>query len=471
MSNDQTTPQDPDYRDQGIVFPDDFVFGSATASYQIEGAVAEDGRKPSIWDTFSHTPGKVVNGDTGDVADDHYHRLDEDLDLMASYSLNAYRFSIAWPRIIPDGRGSVNQQGLDFYNRLIDGLLERGITPTATLYHWDLPQTLEDEGGWPARGTAEAYAEYARVCGEAFGDRITTWTTLNEPWCAAYLGYAQGEHAPGRQSSSDALAAAHHLNLAHGLGLQALRSVVTNDPDFSVTCNLMAMYAEGEGADEALRKTRNIANRIWLDPMLNGYYPDDLQADTARFTDWAFVRDGDLETINQPIDVLGLNYYSTNQVRLVANPTIAEVWEPTVWIGCEDVEFLEQPGPYTDMGWNIKPQGLEDLLVGLHEEWPGLPLVVTENGAAYDDPIVDGRIHDERRIDYVRRHLAAVKRAMDKGAPVIGYYIWSLMDNYEWAQGYEKRFGITHVDYDTLVRTPRDSALWYAQIAATKRVP
>jgi beta-glucosidase len=272
-----------DYRDTGLVFPADFIFGSATAAYQIEGAAAEDGRGPSIWDTFSHTPGKTWNGDTGDVAADHYHRLESDLDLMASLGLEAYRFSISWSRIQPTGRGPANESGLDFYERLVDGLLARGIRPIATLYHWDLPQTLENEGGWTSRATALAFAEYARIVGARLGDRVHTWTTLNEPWCSAYLGYGSGAHAPGRTDGAAALAAVHHLNLAHGLAVSALRGVVTNDPQFSITLNLHVFRGEAE----AVRRLDALANRAFLGPLLEGAYPADLLDDTAGVTDWA----------------------------------------------------------------------------------------------------------------------------------------------------------------------------------------
>jgi beta-glucosidase len=474
-----------DYRDAGLVFPESFVFGSATASYQIEGAVNEDGRGPSIWDTFSHTRGLVWNGDTGDVADDHYHRLEEDLDLMKSLNLQAYRFSIAWPRIQPTGRGPANQSGLDFYSRLIDGLIARGITPVATLYHWDLPQALEDEGGWTNRETALAFGEYARIVGEEFGDRIAVWTTLNEPWCSAYLGYASGAHAPGRTEPLAALQAVHHLNLAHGLAIQELKKVVTNDPQFSVTLNLHAIRGEGPTGPEAVRRIDALANRAFTGPMLHGAYPADLIEDTTGVTDWSFVLPGDTDVIKQPIDILGVNYYSTTLVR---------VWDgkgerlsadghknvgASPWPGADDIEFLPQPGPYTEMGWNIEPSGLEELLLAVHAEFPEQPLMITENGAAFPDVVTEAAVtdaggpavHDADRIDYLRRHLTAAHRALQRGVDLRGYFVWSLMDNFEWGYGYSKRFGIVRVDYDTLERLPKDSAHWYAELAATNRIP
>ncbi|KQV06186.1 GH1 family beta-glucosidase [Leifsonia sp. Root112D2] len=475
-----------DYRDAGLQFPESFVFGSATASYQIEGAANEDGRGPSIWDTFSHTPGRVVNGDTGDVADDHYHRLEQDLDLMKSLNLQAYRFSIAWPRIQPTGRGPANQAGLDFYSKLIDGLIARGITPVATLYHWDLPQALEDEGGWTNRETALAFEEYARIVGEAFGDRIAVWTTLNEPWCSAYLGYASGAHAPGRTEPLASLKAVHHLNLAHGLALQALRAVVSNDPQFSVTLNLHALRGEGPTGPEAVRRIDALANRAFTGPMLHGAYPADLLEDTKTLTDWSFVHEGDLENIHQKIDILGVNYYSTTLVRVWSGEGERESADghkavgASPWPCADDIEFLPQPGPYTEMGWNIEPSGLEELLLAVHAEFPDQPLMVTENGVAFDDVVTtdaggaaDGApaVHDDDRIDYLRRHLTAAHRVLEAGVDLRGYFVWSLMDNFEWGYGYSKRFGIVRVDYDTLERLPKDSAHWYAELAATNRIP
>jgi beta-glucosidase len=460
-----------------LQFPEGFLFGSATASYQIEGAVHEDGRGPSIWDTFSHTPGRVLNGDTGDVADDHYHRLDADLDLMASLGLQAYRFSIAWPRIQPTGRGPANQAGLDFYSRLVDGLLARGIRPVATLYHWDLPQALEDEGGWPVRGTAEAFADYARIVGEALGDRVHTWTTLNEPWCSAYLGYAAGVHAPGRTEPEATFRAVHHLNLAHGLGVQALKPVVKADAEYSVTLNLHVFRPVGETGEAAQRKVAALGNAAFLGPMLEGELPADLTEVTRGITDWSFVQDGDLATIRQSIDVLGVNYYSTSNVRLwdgsgeraTADGHNSGAASP--FPGADDVEFLPTEGPHTDMGWNIDPDGLLDLLTALKDRYPQQPLMITENGAAFPDVVSDdGRIHDEERTDYLRRHFAAAHRAIEAGVDLRGYFVWSLMDNFEWAYGYSKRFGIVRVDYDTLERTPKDSAHWYAELIRTGRL-
>lgn len=468
-----------DYRGSGLVFPEGFLFGSATAAYQVEGGAAEGGRTPSIWDTFSHTPGRVWNGDTGDIACDHFHRVDEDLDLMADLGLQAYRFSIAWPRIVPTASGAVNQEGVDFYSRLVDGLLARGIRPVATLYHWDLPQYLEDAGGWTNRETVEAFADYAATLGTALGDRVDTWTTLNEPWCSAYLGYGQGGHAPGRREPASALSAVHHLNLAHGRAVQALRATSTGDPDYSVTLNFHVLRGQGDGADEAMRRIDALANRAFTQPMLRGEYPADLLEDTAQVTDWSFVHDGDLATIHQPIDVLGVNYYSTATVRLwdgispqQQNDGHKGAEGGTAWPGSDRiVEFVEQPGPYTSMGWNIAPEGLEELLVSLSEQFPEQPLMVTENGAAFEDAVAaDGSVPDRERQDYLRRHFTAAHRAMQRGVDLRGYFVWSLLDNFEWGYGYAKRFGIVRVDFDTLERTVKDSGVWYQDLIRTRTV-
>jgi beta-glucosidase len=462
-----------DYREPGRRFADDFIFGTATAAYQIEGAPTEDGRGPSIWDTFSHTPGRTLGGETGDVACDSYHRWESDLDLMASYGIDAYRFSIAWPRIVPTGMGAVNQAGLDFYSRFVDGLLERGIKPIVTLYHWDLPQALEDAGGWPERATAEAFAAYATLVGEALGDRVDTWTTLNEPWCAAYLGYGVGVHAPGRADPVAALRAVHHLNLGHGLAVQALRSVVAPEAKMSITNNLSTVRAAtADPADvHAADKARALSNGVFTGPQLRGEYPALAFEVTSKLTDWSFVQDGDLEQIHQPIDVLGLNWYTPRTVRQGTPPPPTPTPMPSVSPGNEDVEDVFDEGDRTEMGWIVDPSGLEQILVDLDREFPGLPIVITENGCAYDDPVVDGRCHDARRVDYLQRHVTAVHRAIEAGANVVGYFVWSLMDNFEWAFGYGKRFGITHVDFETQQRTPRDSALWYTKLARTHEIP
>ncbi|MGF2949561.1 GH1 family beta-glucosidase [Microbacterium alcoholitolerans] len=470
------TRDSPDYRDSGLEFPADFIIGAATAAYQIEGATTADGRGASIWDTFSATPGKVVNGDTGAVADDHYNRLEADLDLMAELGLEAYRFSISWPRIQPTGSGAVNQAGIDFYSRLVDGLLARGIRPIATLYHWDLPQTLEDAGGWTNRETALRFAGYARHVAEALGDRVAVWTTLNEPWCSAFLGYGSGSHAPGRTDGAAALAAMHHLNLAHGLAVRVLREVVPR-AQVSVTLNFHVVRGHDDASGDAVRRIDALANRSFTQPMLHGGYPADLIEDTAAVTDWSFVLPGDIEIIHQPLDFLGVNYYSTTRVRAWDGVSPREHADGhknaggSAWPGSESVEFVRQDGPYTSMGWNIAPDGLEQLLLRLSAENPGLPLAITENGAAFEDEVADGRVRDEERTDYLRRHFTAAHRAMQQGVDLRGYLVWSLLDNFEWGYGYSRRFGIVFVDYDTQERTIKDSGRWVARLIERHAIP
>jgi beta-glucosidase len=427
----------------------------------------------------------VHNGDTGDVACDHYHRMSQDLDLMAALGIPSYRFSVSWPRVIPGGLGAVNQAGLDFYDRLIDGLLERNIAPLLTLYHWDLPQALQNSGGWASRETVGRFVDYAQVIGRAFGDRIPTITTLNEPWCSAFLGHASGVHAPGVTDNATALAAAHHLNLAHGRAVTALRALVPKSTELSITLNLAQVYAgsvsDADGA--AARHADAIANRVFLDPILRGAYPSDLLATTRRITDWSFVADGDLAEINAPIDVLGVNFYAPSRVAAPSDELRAQVVAdsgkdpnqadagPSLWPGTDQAYSIEQPGPYTAMGWPIVPEAFTELLVRVHADYPEIPVIITENGAAFDDVVsADGDVHDPQRIDYIRRHLAAVHAAMRAGADVRGYYLWSFMDNFEWAWGYSKRFGMVHVDYDSLVRTPKDSALWFRDVVKNNAV-
>ncbi|MFI9155022.1 GH1 family beta-glucosidase [Streptomyces sp. NPDC053367] len=450
-------------------FPDGFRWGTATAAYQIEGAAAEDGRTPSIWDTFSRTPGKVRNGDTGDIAADHYHRLGEDIALLRRLGVTDYRFSIAWPRVQPTGRGPAVQRGLDFYRRLTDGLREAGIRPVATLYHWDLPQELEDAGGWPHRETAYRFADYAGLMAGALGDRVATWTTLNEPWCAAFLGYGNGVHAPGRTSALASLRAAHHFNLAHGLATRALRSALPGSAEVSLTLNLHALRPHTDAPEDvdAARRIDAVGNRIFLDPVFHGRLPADLVRDTAAITDWSFVADGDLKTASAPIDSLGINYYSPAMVAAGTSES------PSPWAGAEQyVRFLPVPGPRTAMDWPVDADGLHELLLRLRDDLPGTPLLVTENGAAYDDYAdPSGEVKDPERVDYLHAHLAAVHRAIEDGADVRGYFLWSLLDNFEWAYGYSKRFGIVHVDFASQRRTLKSSALWYADAIARGGVP
>ena len=464
-------------------FPNDFLWGSATAAYQIEGAATEGGRTPSIWDTFSHTPGRTLNGDTGDVAADHYHRWRSDIEIMKQLGLQAYRFSISWSRVQPGGQGPANPEGVAFYRDLVAALVEAGIQPVATLYHWDLPQELEDEGGWANREVAYAFAEYARLVARELGGSVSVWTTLNEPWCSAYLGYASGVHAPGLTEPVAALAAAHHLNLAHGLAAAAIREELGEQAQVSITLNLHVVRPDDPDREadlDAVRRIDAVGNRVFLGPLLGTGYPEDLRADTAHLTDWGFVQEGDENLIAQRLDVLGVNYYSTSRVQAFAGDGDGEAPRAdghgegaTPWVGTEGVvAFLPQPGPHTEMGWNIEPAGLYDLLVRLHAEYPDLPLMITENGAAFADEVSeDGAIHDADRIGYLHGHIDAVGRARDDGADVRGYFVWSLMDNFEWAFGYERRFGIVRVDYGTQVRTIKDSGHWYSRLIATRELP
>ncbi|KAF4409860.1 MULTISPECIES: GH1 family beta-glucosidase [Streptomyces] len=475
-----SSPDPASATEAGRTFPPGFLWGTATAAYQIEGAVDVDGRTPSIWDTYSRTPGKVRNGDTGDIATDHYHRWREDVALMADLGVGAYRFSVSWPRVQPGGRGAASQKGLDFYRRLADELLEKGIQPVATLYHWDLPQDLEDAGGWPERDTAYRFAEYAALAADALGDRVRTWTTLNEPWCSAFLGYGSGVHAPGRTNQADALRAAHHLNLGHGLAVRELRSRTAAGTQVSVTLNLHHVRPLTDSAEDAdaARRIDGVANRVFTGPMLRGAYPEDVLKDTAHLTDWSFVRDGDTGTAQAPLDFLGVNFYT---------PTLVSAAEPggsahrsdghgasafSPWPGGDDVAFHLPPGPTTAMGWAVDPSGLYDLLLRVKADFPGLPLMITENGAAFDDYAnPEGEVHDPDRIAYLHGHLTAVHRAIEAGVDVRGYFLWSLMDNFEWGYGYSKRFGAVYVDYPTHRRIPKSSAGWYAKVARTGTVP
>ncbi len=434
-------------------FPKDFVWGCATASYQIEGAPQADGKGESIWDRFSHTPGKIRNGDTGDVACDHYHRWEEDVALMRELGLKGYRFSLAWPRIVPSGWGEVNRRGLDFYSRLVDALLEAGITPFATLYHWDLPQGLQDRGGWPSRDTAQAFADYAQVCYDALGDRLQNWITLNEPWVVADLGHREGIFAPGLQSVEATLAAAHHLHLASGWAVQAFRAS-GRQGQIGITLNLSPIHplTDSEGDVAAADRYDQWLNRWWLDPIFRGTYPEGiLSLLEAQMPE---TRDGDLEVARTPLDFLGLNYYN----RQMASAAEGQFLNVAISTG---------PGPKTAFGWEVYPEGYYEMMVRLAQEYRVQKLYLTENGAAYNDVLgSDGEVHDPERIAFLQAHLEQVWRALQTGVPVQGYFLWSLMDNFEWASGYSIRFGIVYSDYPTLRRIPKDSAHWYAQVIA-----
>jgi beta-glucosidase len=455
-------------------FPPGFVWGAATSAYQIEGAVDADGRGRSIWDTFSRVPGRVRNGDTGDTAADHYHRWREDVALMAQLGLSAYRFSIAWPRIQPDGRGRVDRRGLDFYARLVDELHRHAITPVATLYHWDLPQALQDSGGWGQRDTAYRFAEYAASTAAALGDQVDVWTTLNEPWCSAFLGHASGEHAPGHTDPALALRAAHHLLLAHGLGVQALRAS-RPAAQVAVTLNFAQVRGvdTGQATADAVRRVDGLANRLFTEPILRGHYPADVQADTGDLTDWSFVRADDLAVIASPIDLLGVNYYAPTHVAGGRDAGRREnAHAPSPWPACESVEFCDPGLPTTAMDWPIDGDGLHELLTRLHRDYPAVPLVVTENGAAFHDYVNPAsQVDDDERVGYLREHLSACRRAIAQGVDVRGYFVWSLLDNFEWAYGYSRRFGIIYVDYATGSRIPKGSAHWYREVIARHALP
>jgi beta-glucosidase len=453
--------------EQAREFPRDFRWGVATAAYQIEGATTEDGRGPSIWDEFVRVPGRVFQGHTGEVACDHYHRYRHDVALMRELNVGTYRFSLSWPRIVPSGSGPTNTRGLDFYDRLVDTLLEAGINPMATLYHWDLPQALEDRGGWTNRETVHRFVEYASVVHARLGDRVRTWTTLNEPWCSAFLGYASGEHAPGRTEPNAAFVAAHHLMLAHGLATKALRSAGARE--ISIALNLFPVSprnAADPHDQDAVRIIVGLQNRLFLDPMLRGHYPDDVQAIASRFGGLDHQRDGDLDIIGAPIDLLGVNYYTPGVAAArVGAPAMA------AYPGSEGVIFPDQGRPTTAMGWPIHAGGLLALLTWLHRHYPELPLIITENGAAFDDLVTGGQVVDSARIDYLRGHLSAASAAIAAGVDLRGYLAWSLLDNFEWAYGYSKRFGLVHVDYATQKRTPKHSALWYRDVIARRALP
>ncbi|MEU3457721.1 GH1 family beta-glucosidase [Micromonospora sp. NPDC006766] len=455
--------------DQGaaLTFPPGFLWGAATAAYQIEGAAAEGGRTPSIWDTFSHTEGRTVAGHTGDVACDHYHRMPDDVRLMADLGLKSYRFSVSWPRVQPGGAGAANAEGLDFYRRLVDELLAHDIEPWLTLYHWDLPQPLEDTGGWPARDTAGRFADYAQLVADALGDRVRYFTTLNEPWCSAFLGYGSGAHAPGRSDGADAVRAGHHLMLGHGLAVQAVRAA-RPQAQLGITVNLYPVTpATGSRADaDAARRIDGLANRFFLDPVLRGAYPADLQADLRQVTDFGHVRDGDLTVISTPLDMVGINYYSRHVVAAPIESTESEAYwrAPSCWPGSEGVRFVSRGVPVTDMDWEIDAPGLVETLERVHRDYTELPLYVTENGSAFVDAVIDGRVDDPDRLAYFDAHLRAAHAAISAGVPLKGYFAWSLMDNFEWAWGYTKRFGMVYVDYDSQARIRKSSARWYAEV-------
>jgi beta-glucosidase len=440
-------------------FPTDFLWGAATSAYQIEGAWNVDGRTPSIWDTFSHTPGKTKNGETGDVACDHYHRWSEDVALMREIGLKAYRFSVSWPRILPDGRGRVNQKGLDFYGRLVDALLEANIIPMPTLYHWELPQTLQDEGGWPVRSVVEPFVELADAVSRALGDRVSHWMTHNEPWCTSLLSHQVGIHAPGWQDWPAALAAAHHVLLSHGLAAAQIRANVAN-AEVGIAINFEPATPASDSLEDyhAARLWEGYYFRWFVDPLFGRLYPADMADHYTRSgklpNGLDFAREGDMETIAAPLDFFGVNYYTRH---------IAQASE-----SLDAHRSVPNPGAeYTAMNWEVHPDSFYGLLNRLHFEYRPRKIFVTENGCSYlDEPDETGRVADGRRIAYLQSHLEAAHRAIQNGVPLAGYLQWSLLDNYEWAEGYSQRFGMIHIDYATQKRTLKDSALWYRDVIA-----
>ncbi|KAF4406857.1 GH1 family beta-glucosidase [Streptomyces lycii] len=432
--------------------PHDFAWGTATSAYQVEGAVDHDGRTPSIWDTFSHTPGKIDGDDHGDTACDHYHRWRDDIGLMKRLGSNAYRLSVAWPRIVPGGDGPVNPKGLDFYDQLVDGLLDAGITPSVTVYHWDLPQVLQDRGGWPERDTAHHLGAYASAVAERLGDRVTHWTTLNEPLCSAWIGHLEGRMAPGLTDLTAAVRASYHLLLGHGLAAQAIRAAAPG-ARVGIVNNLSTITPASDRPEDvaAARRADGHTNRWWLDPVHGRGFPADmLDVYGVELPE----RPGDRETIAAPLDWLGLNYYFP---AMVADDPAGPV---------PHTRQVRRPGvPRTGMDWEVDANGIEALLLRLTHEYGARKLYVTENGSSYPDVVrADGTVHDPERTRYLEQHLAACSRAARRGAPLAGYYAWSLMDNFEWAYGYDKRFGLFHVDYETQRRTIKTSGRRYADI-------
>jgi len=448
-------------------FPPNFVWGAATSAYQIEGAWNEDGRRPSIWDTFVHRPGHVRTGETGDTAADHYHRLAEDLELMSAIGLKAYRFSVAWTRIVPEGTGAVNPAGLDFYDRLVDGLLAKGITPYPTLFHYDLPQPLQDKGGWPNRDTAKHFGDYARVVGERLGDRVDHWITHNEPWVTAFLGHLSGEHAPGKHNPFATVAATHHVLLSHGYAVQALRAAARRPLQVGIALNLSPAYPATNSPNDlkAVQFTDGFINRIILDPLLKGRYPEDftngwlwrlLERGLSR-KPRSLIQADDFKVISTPLEWIGANYYSRGVVRYL--PVI------------KSMQVRPRGSEYSEM-WEIYPPGIFDLLTRLHKDYDHSNWVVSENGVpVHDEVAADGGVHDVQRIRYLQTHIAEVRRAIAAGVPVTGYFVWSLLDNFEWIYGYSKRFGLVYVNFESKQRILKDSGKWFGQVIRANGLP
>jgi beta-glucosidase len=443
-------------------FPPDFLWGVATAAYQVEGAAAEDGRGPSIWDVFSHTPGRTMNGDTGDVAVDHYHRFAEDVAIMRELGVNAYRFSLSWSRILPEGVGRVNDAGIRFYRRLGEELRAAGIMPVATLYHWDLPQALQERGGWLDERSAGWFAEYAAVAKDQLGDLITNWATLNEPWCSAFLGHSSGEHAPGMTDPGSAYVAAHNLLRAHNQAMAVLRSTNRQPGDQAgIVLNLIpALPASEDPADaRAAAQVDTIQVRLFADAAFKGVYPEEVLGFHERFGVAGVIDPDEISQGHHPVDFLGLNYYNVNRISYREGAPMMRAWP-----GAEGAVMATPPGRLTEMGWGVEPEGLTWILERVAREYPPVPIMICENGAAYrDDEMTDGVVDDYDRIAYLESHIAAMAEAMRRGVDVRGYFVWTLMDNFEWSHGYDRRFGIVHVDRPSLTRTLKASGKWYRE--------
>jgi beta-glucosidase len=466
-----------------LAFPEGFLWGTATSAYQIEGAVSDDGRGASIWDTFAHTPGKTLNGDTGDVASDHYHLYESDVALMQSLGLQSYRFSVSWPRVQPDGTGRPNQAGLDFYRRLVGSLRDRGIEPLLTLYHWDLPQSLEDVGGWANRETADRFAEFASIVGSALGEDVDLWATLNEPFFAAFAGYELGRLAPGLTDTRAGVTAAHSMLLAHGKAVSALRTCLPGRAQIGIALNLdlVCPTTASEADQDAAGRVNDYLNRWFLDAALRGSYPEWLH---DRFVDaigGEFVEPGDMEVIAAPLDFLGVNYYTVVRVEALSAdasdnldagaPARDPVFKRPYPSYLRAVATHLPDAARTGKGWEVYPEGLSEMLVWLHEEYGGLNMYITENGVSYrDERGPDGQVHDPARTEYLRAHFVAAHAAIASGVNLLGYFVWSFLDNFEWADGYSERFGIVYVDFATLERVPKSSARFLSEVAKQNAV-
>lgn len=449
-------------------FPSGFRWGMATSAYQIEGAVAEDGRTPSIWDTFSHTPGKIERGDTGDVAADHYHRYRQDVALFADLGVDVYSFSISWSRLIPDGQGEVNPAGVAFYRGLCEELIAAGIAPAATLYHWDLPQALQDQGGWLDGRSSRWFADYAAAAKQHLGDLVALWTTVNEPWCAAFLGHSDGVHAPGLTDPGSGFVAAHNLVLAHHRAMEVLRTTNPRpDDELGIVLNLIPAWPESDTAEDraVAEAVDTISNTLFLDAVFHGVYPDSVREHHVRFGVDDVIDVDELAAARVDMDYLGMNYYNINHIAHVPGAPA-----PGAWPGADEAVVTRPPGKLTEMGWGVEPEGLSWMLRRVAADYPSIPIIICENGAAYPDVVgEDGSVDDPDRIAYLESHLAALADAIESGVDVAGYFAWSALDNFEWAFGYDRRFGLIRVDFETQQRTVKASGHWYRDFIATHR--